>query len=210
MGRIKTATMSIDHRRLLLIDFDRTIFDSDGFYRFILSNTPSKHVRENWDSLYLNYQSKFKTMNIFTMLSSHLDPVELKKLKSLAAKAAPRYIYSDVDVFFEHLKLKNVNFKVFTYGDYEFQLFKINSSGIGSIPNLITSIPKHLHPVMNNQCVIIDDNPFFIEQIINNDIDVIRMTRPNSKYTSYAVKKNSAKSVKNLSEVLNYYDQPRE
>lgn len=171
-------------RKYILIDFDRTIFDTDRFYEMIRSNIADRTTYENFYSLYSSYQSEYKVMNIFDMLSGALTEMEIERLRSISLYQAPLFVFSDARIFLEKLQKFNEDFIIFTYGNYEFQRFKIHAAGMNSYSSIITSQPKHTHSIISKAKIIIDDNPNFVEDVIGSGCEVVRMQRPDLKYSS--------------------------
>lgn len=177
---------------MIVVDFDRTIFNTDGFYGALRAFVERSDTHfNNWNEMYVSYQSKYNTMDIFkALLAFGVDPKIVDDTRKIAKSIAPDYVYDDSIAFLNTLKEHDTPHTVLTYGDPEFQTFKWTHSGLGDTPFEVTTSPKHVHRVLKQAKVFIDDNPGEITPYLHKmpgNSRVYRMRRPGAKYANHTV-----------------------
>lgn len=170
---------------MILIDFDRTIFDSDRFYEFIRLSLPDPVSVDHWQNIYREYQQEHSVMNIFSMLRQrgYVNDADMATLQHEIARQAPYYVYDDAKSLLNDLTARHISYAIFSFGEEEFQMYKIMSSKIPLHKVVITQKPKHLHAIMEHAQVWIDDNPREFSRGSSDNTSRILLSRIDGKYS---------------------------
>lgn len=187
---------------MILVDFDRTIFDSDRFYEFVRNSLPVLVSQDSWQNMYKAYQQQHTVMNIFSLIEQN----ELIKGEALTAfmirlsRHVPDFVYEDAKTFLARCDSLKMPVSIFSYGDTEFQKYKIFNSECHTYSPIITDMPKRTHKSLGHAVLWIDDNPNeFIDS--KNDLQRILLCRPGGKYSETMHKKNNWKSIESLDQI---------
>ncbi len=155
------------------VDFDNTLFDTHSFV-LKLEEVTKKKI------------SALDLANISSIAKEN--KIDLKK-----------FLYQDTLNFLE--KYKDLDLILLTKGDYEYQLFKVEETGIIKYfkEKIITEKSKGELNIDYKNGIFIDDNPKEIESIISqNPYRIIRMKR--GKYKDIAID-CLTEEVSNLNEI---------
>ena len=127
------------------IDFDRTLFDTDGFKEKLEKDFPG----------FSDSYTEAKRNGIYKPgRHAELVGVELQKLFD-EFREARKFVYDDIEKL-EKLKNKSNSLVLVSRGDKEFQRIKIKSSGIQELFDKVAIISKPLKTAPKDKVVEID------------------------------------------------------
>ncbi len=175
---------------IVLLDFDRTLFDTDNFLFEIKKIFKTIGINEN---TFISSYKKVKPYNI----KKHLDLLKLNrqnksliqaKLNKLADNSK-KYLFSDTIKFLKFLNKNNIKCILVTYGNKEFQNNKIKKSNIkiylddiyitSNNQNKINIYKNIITKNKNKSFIIIDDLKTNTENVTKkiNHMNSIRINR---------------------------------
>jgi len=123
-----------------------------------------------------------------------------------------RLLFNDVKTFIDQHK-KKCTFSILTFGDPDYQHFKINAAGLDDLIDVIhiarPERKKHLHLKEllseHEEILFVDDSPRELEAVRDADLSIklVRMIRPDSRHTieSHADDGVAWQTVTELSEI---------
>ena len=175
---------------VILLDFDRTLFDTNNFLLKIKKIFKEIGIDEN------KFVASYKKTKPYS-IKKHTDLLKLPfKDKGLVLKNfntlinnSKRFLFPDTIKFLKFLNENNIKSILVTYGDKEFQSDKIEHSNIKSLLNkiLITSenqdkeniYKKIVYKNKNKEIIIIDDLKENTKNVIKNipKIKAIKINR---------------------------------
>ena len=165
------------------IDFDNTLFNTSLFFDDLINILK----RNNVDITKLNYNDKDllgkifnKTIDVSCICNNNIKvTAELEEL----TKNIPNYLYEDSLHFLKYLQVKNYQTVLLTYGNKNYQEYKVLNSNIKDYFQdiIITDIPKYKLDLDFNNMVFIDDNVDDLLMFKKKGSKVIRIRRPNNK-----------------------------
>lgn len=169
----------------IYLDFDGTLFNTDKFYQDYL-----KLLQEyNIDELTINnirpklFKSSLFNLDILTnylVKEYNLDNNILARVNNLYNSS---YVFKDVIPFLE--KYNNLEINLLTYGDYNYQLKKIEGSNLKKYFKniIITDKDKSKLNLDYQTNLFIDNNPSEIKKFLEVSNQVIRIRREEDKYS---------------------------
>ena len=169
----------------IYLDFDGTLFNTDKFYQDYL-----KLLQEyNIDELTINtirpklFKSSLFNLDILTnylVKEYNLDNNILARVNNLYNSS---YVFKDVIPFLE--KYNNLEINLLTYGDYNYQLKKIEGSNLKKYFKniIITDKDKSKLNLDYQTNLFIDNNPSEIKKFLKVSNHVIRIRREEDKYS---------------------------
>ena len=189
------------------VDFDRTLFDCDKFledFHTIISkyNIPKDLFKE------CQNQSRRHGFNPYTILNNLEEKTSFDKniytdIKELMHNTS-NYLYQDAIPFLEYLNKNNYQVIILTKGNKEYQKEKITNANIDKYYSKLIVTMRHKGLLFLNylQGIFIDDNPREIKSLyIRKPKKIIRIVRPNSKYSEIKLEYNILK-VNSLQEII--------
>ena len=169
----------------LYLDFDGTLFNTDKFYQDYLDLL--KEYKINKDIIDKEKENLFKNslFNLDTLTKQlinkyNLDKVVFDKVNNLYNNT---YVFQDVIPFLEKNKTKKIY--LLTYGEYNYQIKKINGSKLSKYFQdiIITDKDKSKLNLDYKNSIFIDNNPSEIEKFLKVSNNVIRIRRREDKYS---------------------------
>lgn len=180
---------------ILVVDFDRTVFDSDALYLDLYKLCEARGIsRDFLDPALALVPPDNLLFNFFLMVqrSQQIEPDKIEKvvaeMQSYVREKGHLYIFDDSRKFLGAAIKANWNVIILTYGDIYFQLAKFIGSGLGSLCTsfIVTSKVKwsHLEIFKTSSVIFIDDNPKNIDEIKEKfpDIVAVEVKRKGTKY----------------------------
>lgn len=187
--------MNTNSHGLLIIDFDRTVFDSDALYRDLYKlcedHGISKDLLDPTSALVPPDNLLF---NFFLMVqrSHEVEPVKIEKvmaeIEGYIREKGYLYVFSDCRPFLNSAISSGWKVTILTYGNPSFQLAKFVGSKLSDICHSFTVTSevkwRQLKVTENSPIIFLDDNPRNIDEVKTRfpGIRVIEVKRPNSKY----------------------------
>lgn len=177
----------------IYIDFDRTIYDTDEFIKDLKTKCLEYGISEDLfnekvKELYLVHFNCFKLLD--TIYEHTLFDKKLYEDFQTILDNGDKYVFTDSILALKTLKQKDYNITILTFGDKEFQLNKINHSGVlPYVDNIIvTGTRKDTLELNYENCVFIDDNPKELLGLYNKKSSkIIRIKRDNCKYSDISM-----------------------
>ena len=166
----------------IYIDFDGTLFNTNLFYKDFLKLCSLYNVSEK-DVIDIKGNELFNLERISKSIKDkyNLDNTFIDKVNSLYDA---KYLYDDVIPFLEKYYLNN-NLYIFTYGDKEYQINKINCCNITKyFKGIIITIDKSKEDVDYQNGLFIDNSPLEISRISSAGAsNIIRIKREDDPYS---------------------------
>jgi phosphoglycolate phosphatase-like HAD superfamily hydrolase len=196
--------MNINDSITLVVDFDRTIFDSDRLYQDLYCICENHGIgRDLLDPALALVPPENVLFNFFLMVQRSKG-IEAAKINHLVAELRAfirtkghQYVFEDVRPFLGSAIQAGWKVVVLTYGDHDFQVAKLAGSGIGDLCQLfsITSTPKwdRLEIFNTSSVIFLDDNPRDIDGVKDRfpHVVAVEVKRQNTKYqTALSLKAN--------------------
>ena len=169
----------------IYLDFDGTLFNTDKFYQDYLNLFQEYGLDEdliNNIKLELFKTTKFNLdiLTNYLVKKYNLDNNILLKVNNLYNSS---YVIKDVIPFLE--KYKNLEINLLTYGEYNYQLKKIDGSNLKKYFKdiIITDKDKSKLNLDYQNNLFIDNNPTEIKKFLEVTKNVIRIRREEDKYS---------------------------
>ena len=169
----------------IYLDFDGTLFNTDKFYQDYLNLFQEYGLDEdliNNIKLELFKTTKFNLdiLTNYLVKKYNLDNNILLKVNNLYNSS---YVFKDVIPFLE--KYKNLEINLLTYGEYNYQLKKIDGSNLKKYFKdiIITDKDKSKLNLDYQNNLFIDNNPTEIKKFLEVTKNVIRIRREEDKYS---------------------------
>lgn len=163
---------SVNPRRLIILDFDHTLFDTSRFINdledaFEAVGISKTYFQKQRSELKKNQKVfDFNKMAVTLQNKIAIDPHKI--VENILKKNGKNYIFSDVNSFIQNHK-NNFDFMILTQGDQNLQTKKLKYSGFEKFPALITMSSK-IEPLANlvneyDQVYFIDDRATHIDEV---------------------------------------------
>ena len=183
------------------IDFDSTLFNTakltNSMLSMITEEILKKHKSLCFDNVYSECSHMFNRehcYNIYDLASFFADKYALdlsvlvKNLNSIMLDISC-FLYEDTIPFLQKLKSDGHKLYLLSHAgeNLKYQTVKISGSGISDFFEAfyITSVPKYNLDINYSDSIFIDDNPADLLGLYSkNPIQVIRIRRPDNKYSS--------------------------
>ncbi len=189
------SSMNTNDQGILVVDFDRTVFDSDALYRDLYELCEGQGIDRNLldPSLALVPPANL-LFNFFLMVQrSHgIEPIRIEKvmadMQDYVRDKGYLYVFDDSRPFLGSAMEAGWEVVILTYGDLDFQHVKFVGSRLVDFCHsfTITSEVKWLQlEILDTSPVIfLDDNPKNIDEVKTRfpRILAVEVKRPNSKY----------------------------
>lgn len=160
----------------LILDFDGTLFDTEGFRLEIFSLF--KRMGYNQDQIESTYQAECLSYK-YSPLGQLKRLQELKPSSQTLAEArfdnlyenSDKYIFPDVTLFLKEMRINNYELILLTMGDINFQKSKVENSGVARYFDhvLYCDVQKWLYfPELvqkNEKFIFLDDRADTIDKI---------------------------------------------
>ena len=180
------------------IDFDNTLFNTSLFYDDLIKILKNNNV----DITKINYSNKDLLGKVFGKkidISCLIEEENTKLAKELDdfTKTIPNYLYDDAIKFLEYLNKNNKEVYLLSYGNINYQEYKIHNANINKYFKdiIIIDTPKYKMPLDFKNIIFIDDNIDDLLWFKKLGSKVIRIRRPNLK-----------RSIIDLDEIIEYKD----
>ena len=169
----------------IYIDFDGTLFNTHLFYKDFIKLCNFYDVSEkNVEDLKGNELFNLEKIANKIKEKYNLDSTFINKVNDLYDS---KYLYKDVIPFLEKYYLNN-NLYIFTYGDKDYQLNKINCCNITKyFKDIIITTDKSKEKVDYQNGLFIDNSPLEIKRISSAGAsNIIRLKRKDDPYSKMA------------------------
>lgn len=189
--------MSIIDKSTIVVDFDRTIFDSDRLYQDLYSLCEEEGISRNVlnpadalvppDNLLFNFFLMIQCSQAITVDQA---TVAIKRMGSFVQNEGGCYVFADVIPFLRSVIDDGLQVIVLTYGDHQFQTAKFVGSKLSSFCNrfLVTSEAKwRRSEIFDSPSVFfLDDNPKNIDGVKEKfpQVSAVEVKREGTKYQS--------------------------
>lgn len=187
--------MNTNESRALVVDFDRTIFDSDRLYQDLYRICENHGIgRDLLDPAFALVPPENVLFNFFLMVqrSKGIEAVKIShlvaELRAFVRTKGHQYVFDDTGPFLYSAMHAGWKVIILTYGDCDFQHAKVTGSKLGDLCQLliVTSAPKwYRSEIFNTSPVIfLDDNPKDIDGVKDRfpHVVAVEVKRPNTKY----------------------------
>lgn len=187
--------MNTSNQGTLVVDFDRTVFDSDALYRDLYKLCEARGI--NKDSLNPSFAlvpPDNLLFNFFLMVqrSQIIDPVRIEKvvaeMQGYVREKGHLYTFDDSSSFLAAAIRSGWKVVILTYGDISFQLAKFVGSKLGDFCHSFTVTSevkwRQMEILSIYPIIFLDDNPKNIDEVKTRFPEVlgVEVKRPNSKY----------------------------
>ena len=187
--------MNISYQGLLIVDFDRTIFDSDALYRDLYRLCEKCGISRGLLDPALSLVPPDNLLfNFFLMVqrNQEIEPAEIEKvvaeMQSYVREKGYLYVFDDSKPFLSSAIKSGWKVSILTYGDPSFQLTKFVGSNLSGLCHnfTVTSEAKwhQLKTSNTSPTIFLDDNPKNIDEVKAKfpEVSVVEVKRSNSKY----------------------------
>ena len=187
--------MNTSSQELLVIDFDRTVFDSDALYRDLYKLCKVNGIdRDFLDPSLALVPPDNLLFNFFLMVQRNrkIKPVMIEKvvaeMQSYIREKGHLYVFDASRLFLSSAIESGWKVVILTYGDQGFQLAKFIGSKLSDLCHsfIVTSDVKwnQLEILGITPTIFLDDNPKNIDEIKTKfpETTVVEIKRPNTKY----------------------------
>jgi len=198
--------MSTNNATTLVVDFDRTVFDSDALYQDLYSLCEARGIPQDRLDHSLGLVPPDNLLfNFFLMVERSLAVEGLQLVKLIAElqdfvrDEGRRYVFPDVGPFLDSAIKAGCKISILTYGDIAFQLAKFAGSGLSVLCHSFTATQdikwQQLEMFGSQSVVFLDDNPRDIDGVKSRfpTVTVVEVKRPGTKY--YNVHSSKADAV---------------
>jgi len=185
------------------IDFDNTIFDTVSFYNDLKNVMHSYGINDD-------IIDKYQHILCYSPLKLINDLIEKKVIdKSILIdidkifNKGEDYLYQDALVFLEKIKTNN-KLVLLTYGNYNYQERKINSSKIQDYFNeiIITDKSKASLELDYQNGIFIDDNTDILQELlVRRPSKLIRIKRLNNPRSNVVINNDFIEEYKDFNEI---------
>lgn len=207
-------------QRLLLVDFDGTLFDSDLFHKdislYLLNTykTPIEDFHSTFEKAKLDGPHSLRKQ--FKLLGLKNISGLINEIKEYIGPQSNKYIYEETIDFINSYKKEIV---IYTYADSNYFKFKLAVTGLNKLRlpviavnsdknefllnnmNTAVKIKKRNQDFTNPDRIIwIDDKVSGFKNLING-VEFVRIKRTGSKHSVHATPKGT-KEIKSLLEVI--------
>ena len=183
------------------IDFDNTMFDTPKLTKAMLTTLVneiiSKHDDKNFDETYTECKGLFNREHFYSIyaLAKHfcekynlIENEVISKINFVISNTTD-FVYPDTIPFLKSLKEAGHKLYILSYckESLKYQSAKISGSGIADFFDAlyITATPKYELDINYSNGIFIDDNPSDLVGLCSkNPIKVIRISRPDNKYSA--------------------------
>ncbi len=117
------------------------------------------------------------------------------------AKRVSDFIYDDALLLVTNLKAMYIPYTIFSFGENDFQMYKIINSKIPVTEVVVTKNPKYQHKILQQAELWIDDNPHEFSQSSSANITRILLSRKGSKYTKMPHTEDNWFTIESLDEL---------
>ena len=194
----------------IYIDFDGTLFNTDQYTRdfmkifndYSIDNILFEKIK---NKLFSN--EKLFNLNViihYLLTHNNIDYELQDKIDSLLNSS---YLFPEVHYCLKELINIGYDLYLLTYGDDDFQTFKINASNIAKYFKeiIITNKDKSELNLDYENSIFIDNNPVEIEKIYNSKPKtLIRIKRDCDRYTKEKCKVSDIIECKDFNQVVKY------
>ena len=164
--------------RKIYVDFDRTIFNTEKWYSILQTEAINAGLNKDILDNALLHEEKKDTFDFFSAVNEALIQCQIRNneilylTKRAGFSAGRSCVYNDVIPCLHYFRKKGLNVILLTYGNVEFQHFKISSTGILSVFSSIIITDKHKWTIDlgPSPFVVLDDNP--------RELEAFRESRP--------------------------------
>lgn len=187
--------MSISSQELLIVDFDRTVFDSDTLYRDLYELCEAHGISRNLLNSSLAFVPPDNLLfNFFLMVqrSQRIEPVKIGKvvteMQSYVREKGHLYVFDDSRSFLGSAIKSGWKVAILTHGDLSFQLAKFVGSKLSDLCHSFTVTSevkwRQMEKAGTLPIIFLDDNPKNIDEVKTRfpETLVVEVKRQNSKY----------------------------
>ena len=185
------------------IDFDNTIFDTISFYNDLKKVMHSYGINDDIIDKY-QHISCYSPLELINDLikKNVIDKSILIDIDKIFNKGED-YLYQDALVFLEKIKTNN-KLVLLTYGNYNYQERKINSSKIQDYFNeiIITDKSKASLELDYQNGIFIDDNTDILQELlVRRPSKLIRIKRLNNPRSNVVINNDFIEEYKDFNEI---------
>jgi len=194
--------MNTSSQKLLIVDFDRTVFDSDALYRDLYKLCEAHGISKDFldPSLALVPPDNL-LFNFFLMVqrSQKVEPARIGKvvteMQSYIREKGYMYVFDDSRSFLGSAIRSGWKVAILTYGDLSFQLAKFVGSKLSDLCHSFTVTSevkwRQMEIMGVSPIIFLDDNPKNIDEVKTRfpELPVVEVKRPKSKYQNVLSKK---------------------
>ena len=172
----------------IYIDFDGTLFDTDRYMSDSIRTANEYGISDvMFNKVKKELFGEKKLFNLDRMIDYFIEKYNINvDIKEKTDELLNNdYLYSEVIDCLNILVNSCYELYLLTYGDQEFQMKKINSSGINRYFKdiIITDRNKSELKLDYKDSIFIDNNPVVIEDLYNLSKNIIRIKRDSDKHT---------------------------
>lgn len=201
------------------IDFDNTLFDTPKLVKAMLNTLTNEiisiHPEKDFNETYSECKGLFNRdhfYNIYDLVKHFckeysMDEKTLLDKMNLVISNGSDFVYPDTIPFLEKLKSEGHNLYILSYCKESliYQSAKISGSGIANYFDalFITATPKYELSINYQEGIFIDDNPSDLKGLhAQNPKELIRIRRPDNKYSASGLDLLGLKSYNGLDSVI--------
>ncbi|KKR08484.1 MAG: hypothetical protein UT32_C0001G0004 [Parcubacteria group bacterium GW2011_GWC2_39_14] len=187
--------MNTSSQELLIVDFDRTVFNSDALYRDLYELCEARGISRDFldPSLALVPPGNL-LFNFFLMIqrSQRIESARIGKvvaeMQSYVREKGHLYVFDDSRPFLGSAIKAGWKVAILTHGDLSFQLAKFVGSKLSDLCHSFTVTSEDKWRQMEimgaSPIIFLDDNPKNIDEVKTRfpEALVVEVKRPNTKY----------------------------
>lgn len=187
--------MNRSGQELLIVDFDRTVFDSDSLYEDLYELCEAYGInRDSLDPSLAFVPPDNLLFNFFLMVqrNQRIEPAILEKvvaeMQSYIRTKGHLYVFDDSRPFLDSAIKSGWKVAILTHGDLSFQIVKFVGSKLSNLCHsfTVTSVVKwrHMENVSASTIIFLDDNPNNIDEVKMRfpEVLAVEVKRQDSKY----------------------------
>ena len=187
--------MNVSDITTLVVDFDRTVFDSDALYQDLYSLCAARAVPRGMLDYSLGLVPPNNLLfNFFQMVECSLAAHGLRfekliiELRDFVREEGSKYVFPDVHLFLDFAIESGCKIAILTHGDITFQLAKFDGSGLSASCHSFTAtqdLKWQQREIFGSQALVfLDDNPKNIDGVKSRfpAVMVVEVKRPGTKY----------------------------
>ena len=197
----------------LYVDFDRTLFDTDGLEREVKKVRKRYGISdEMWKKYVKEYREEHNTLfNMYNIMyricfNENINFKALNELNKTIVRKSNSFIFDDATKFIKKAKVLNLEVNMLSFGDYKFQVKKIVNTKISKRFDRIIITPENKFQIDDRvdyeNGIFFDDNPKDVEGLYErNPLGIYRIRREGVKYSDIDLKYPDIEEVPSLDKI---------
>ncbi|MBU1202489.1 hypothetical protein KKH39_00360 [Patescibacteria group bacterium] len=187
--------MNTSSQELLIVDFDRTVFDSDALYRDLYELCEACGISRDLLDPSLALVPPDNLLFNFFLMVQRSQRIELDRIRKVVVEMQKYvrekghlYVFDDSELFLGSAIRSGCEVVILTHGDLNFQLAKFVGSKLSDLCHSFTVTSgvkwRYMEIIGTSPIIFLDDNPKNIDEVKTRfpEALVVEVKRPNTKY----------------------------